>query len=826
MLTVDKIYNIMIRNFFTTTLRGLLKNKPYFLINTLGLALGVCGALIIFTKIRYELSFDRFHTKAERIYRINTDEHHPNGDQYQEGTYYPVAHLLRNDFLDMLESVTHTKYEEEGLITIYENNTPKRFKEKGIGFVEPQFFEIFEFCTEEKWLAGNPETAIVDKKSVVLTKTLAQKYFHPAGDYSTVLGQRILYGNKIDMVVTGVVEDFPPNTDFPFNMLIPFDALEGYDEFYSLEKWNFLADNVQCYVLLAEDYTAVQLEGSLPDFARKYIGKKADKISFRLQPLADIHFNPRYSNFSDRTVRYEVLWGLGIIAFMLIITACINFINLATAQSVKRSKEVGIRKVLGSSRGQLVAFFLGETFIITAFAVLLALGAAEAFLFKFHDMLDIVAGVNLASLPGTYFFLLAVSLLVTLLAGLYPALVLSSFRPMAALKNSISGQAANRSRFFLLRKGLVMVQFTLSQVLIIGTLVVSQQMQYFQNKSLGFDKEAIILASLPDTLGTDKLEVLKNQMLDNPYIRQVSFSIGSPTAENNLDTKFKITASPDADQAYSTEVKTIDEDYLPVFDLQIAAGRALTQADLEHKRALVNETLVKTAGITQPEAVIGEQIQILGDKYEIIGVVKDFHTQSFHEKINPCALFYFPHFLREAAIKIDTEGGVQHVQEAITHLEKVWNTSFPEYVFDYQFLDDYLTTNYEQENKTFRYFQLFSGLAILIGCLGLYGLVSFLAEQKTKEVGIRKVLGASVGNIIGLFSKEYISLILLAFLIAAPLAYYFMHSWLENFAYQIDLKLDVFASAILISICIAFLTVGYKSYRAAVANPVESLRSE
>jgi putative ABC transport system permease protein len=355
---------------------------------------------------------------------------------------------------------------------------------------------------------------------------------------------------------------------------------------------------------------------------------------------------------------------------------------------------------------------------------------------------------------------------------------------------------------------------------------VSQQMQDFQNKSLGFEKDAIVLAPLPDTLGTDKLDALKNQMLDNPHIRQVSFSIGSPTAENNLDTKFKIVSGTNPDQGYSTEVKTIDADYAAIFDLQMVTGRLLIPSDLQHKRALVNETLVKTAGFTQPEAAIGEQIQILGDKYEIIGVVKDFHTQSFHEKINPCALFYFPHFLREAAIKIDTEGEMQHVQEAIAHLENVWNTSFPEYVFDYQFLDDYLATNYEQENKTFHYFQLFSALAILIGCLGLYGLISFMAEQKTKEVGIRKVLGASVSSIIALFSKEYMLLIVLAFLAAAPLAYYFMHSWLENFAYRIDLGIGVFALGMLISITIAFLTVGYKSYRAAVANPIDSLRNE
>ena len=816
----------MIRSFLITTLRGLLKNKPYFFINTLGLALGVCGALIIFTKIRYELSFDRFHTKAERIYRLNTDEHSANGDNYEPGTYYPVAHLLRNEYPELLESVTHTKYEEEGQVTLEASTGPVRFKEKGIGFVEPQFLEMFEFCADDRWLAGNPNTALVDKNSVVLTQTLAQKYFQPQGDYSHVLGRRLSYENKIDLVVTGVIEDLPPNTDFPFNLLMPYAALEGYDEFYSIDKWNFLADNVQCYVLLAEDYSSDQLTASLPEFAKKYMGEKAERISFNLQPLSDIHFNPRYGNFTGRIMRYEVLWSLAIVAILLIITACINFVNLATAQSVKRSKEVGIRKVLGSSRKQLVTFFLGETFIITAFAVLMALGAAEAFLFKFHHVLDIAAGVNLAGLPATYLFLCIVALGVTLLAGLYPAWVLSAFRPVFALKNSFSSPMGGRTKSFSLRKGLVVVQFAISQILIIGTLVVSQQMQYFQNKSLGFDKDAIVLASLPDTLGADKLDALKNQLLDNPHIRQVSFGIGSPTAENNLDTKFKMTSMAEDEQGYATEVKTIDADYVATFDLQMAAGRALSPPDLQHKRALVNETLVKTAGFTQAEEAIGEQIIILGDTYEIIGVVKDFHMHSFHEEINPCVLLYFPQFLWEAAIKINTGGGMQNVQEAIAHLENVWNTSFPEYVFDYQFLDDYLATNYEQENKTFRYFQLFAGLAILIGCLGLYGLVSFMAEQKTKEVGIRKVLGASVRSIMALFSKEYILLIMLAFFVAAPLAYYFMHNWLENFAYRIDLEIGVFAIGMLISIGIAFLTVGYKSYRAAVANPVESLKDE
>ncbi len=816
----------MIRSFLTTTLRGLVKNKPYFLINTLGLALGVCGALIIFTKIRYELSFDRFHTKADSIYRINTDEHDANGDQHQPGTYYPVAHLLRNDFPEMLESVTHTKLEEEGLVAIEENGVLTRFREENIGFVEPQFIQIFDFGKDEQWLAGNPATALNNKNSVILTEKLAQKYFQPQEDYSAVLGRRMLYGNKIDLVVTGVIKDFPPNTDFPFNMLIHFAALEGYDDFYSLEKWNLLSSSVQCYVLLSEGLAPEQFAALLPGFAEKYLGDKADRITFRLQPLADIHFNSAYGNFNDRTAQHEVLWSLAIVAMMLIITACINFMNLATAQSVKRSKEVGIRKVLGSSRKQLVAFFLGETFIITAFAVLLALGAAEAFLFQFHDMLDIAPNISLAYMPATYLFLLIITLVVTFLAGLYPAWVLSAFRPMLALKNALSNINSRSTKSISLRKGLVMVQFVISQILIIGTLIISQQMQYFQNKSLGFDKEAIINVILPDTLSEQKLEVLKNRLLENTSIQQVSFGIGGPIAESNIDTRFKMASSANEEQAYTAEIKTIDADYIDTYNLQLVAGRPLAQADLQQKRALVNETLVKTVGFAQPGEAVGQIIKVFSGDYEIIGVVQDFHIQSLHQKIRPCVLLYYPFFMRSAGIKVNTNGGMQTVQDALSHVEKVWSTTYPDYVFDYQFLDDYLATNYEQENKTFRYFQLFAGLAILIGCLGLYGLVSFLAEQKTKEVGIRKVLGASVSNIIGLFSKEYIYLIALAFLLAAPLAYYFMHSWLENFAYRIDLKAGVFAIGILISFGIAFLTVGYKSYRAAAANPVESLRNE
>ncbi len=816
----------MIRNFLKTTLRGLLKNKPYFIINTLGLALGVCGALIIFTKIRYEMSFDRFHTKAERIYRLNTDELHPNGDNYNPGTYYPVAHLLRNDYPELLESVTHTKYEEGGLIVIEENGDFKRFKEENIGFVESQFIQMFDFCTPDNWLSGNPETALQDKNSVVLTEKLAQKYFQPKGDYSTVLGQRLLYENKVDLVVTGVIGDFPPNTDFPFAMLIPFAALEGYDEFYDLEKWNFLSSSVQCYVLLAEGHTPGQFSATLPGFAEKYLGDKAKRNSFKLQPLSDIHFNPEYGNFSERTVRYEVLWSLGIIALMLVITACINFVTLATAHSVKRSKEVGIRKVLGSSRQQLIAFFLGETFIIIAFAVLLALGAAEAFLFQFHDVLDIAPDINLATLPTTYLFLLIITLVVTLLAGLYPAWILSAFQPMLALKNSLGNQHTRNGKNISLRKGLVVVQFAISQILIIGTLVVSQQMQYFQNKSLGFDKEAIVTVDLPDTLSEQKLEVLKSRLLENANIRQASFGIGGPVAESNIDTRFKLATSSDDEQAYTTEIKTVDADYISTFNLQMTAGRVLTQSDLQHKRALVNEALVKTTGFAQPEEALGQQIKVFGDTYEIIGVVQDFHMHSLHQKIRPCVLLYYPFFMRSAGIKINTVGGIQTVQDAIAHVEKVWNTTFPEYLFDYQFLDEYLATHYEQENKTFRYFQLFSVLAILIGCLGLYGLVSFMAEQKTKEVGIRKVLGASVSHILVLFSKEFISLVLVAFCIAGPVAWYVMQQWLENFEYKIGMGMGVFLVAIMASMCIAVLTAGYQSVKAAVANPVKSLRSE
>ena len=800
----------MIKNYFKTALRNLVRNKIYAAINITGLAVGIAACVLIFLVVQFELSFDNFHKDKDRIYRLVTVPYKENaGFNKTAAVPIPVAEGLRIDY-PQLEKVAAI-FGRDGQITVSsedKNQPEKKFKEEGsLYFAEPSFFDIFHF----EWLAGNSKTALTAPNTAVLTRETAEKYF---GDWKSAIGKSIKYNNRDIYQITGILKNIPSNTDFPLKVVVSYKSLKNVD----LTDWVGTYGHGYCFVKLPAELSAAQFNLYLHDFVKKH--KPADHANdgIMLQPLADMHFNPEFGNFSGHLFSRKLITTLSLIALFLLIIACVNFINLSTAQAVNRSREVGVRKVLGSNRRQLILQFLIETGLITIFAVALAVCMAELSLPFLNELLLINLKLNIND-PQLLLFLILVTVCVTLLSGFYPALVSSGFNPIHAFKNKF---ATEMVRGISLRKGLVILQFGIAQVLFICVLVMVSQMNYFHNSSLGFNKESIVNVPIPgDSISQAKMGIVRQELLEQPGITDVSFSTFSPLDNDIWNNYFKFDHSPNKTD-FLTFFKWADASFFKTFHLEFIAGRPYAESDTL-REFVVNETLVKKLGIRNPMDILGKEINFWDQKRAlVVGVVKDFHTNSLQTPIIPCVMGCWKDAYGVIGIKIVPE----KTKQTLAAIEKIWNATYPEYVYEYQFLDEKINNYYKEENRLSLLYEIFAGIAIFISCLGLYGLVSFMAVQRTKEVGVRKVLGASVINIMYLFSKEFTILIGAAFLIAAPLAYYFMESWLEGFAFRISIGVGIFLLAVGGSIVIACLTVGYTAFRAAIANPIKSLRTE
>ena len=788
----------MFRNYFKIAWRNLNKYKAYSIINVLGLTLGIASCLIIFLVVRNELGYDNFHGKANRIYRVTL-----HALDYNPCVSMAVIPAMRNDFPE-LEQTSQVWYHESGLVKI--NQT--RYSEKGFIYADEHFPAIFDY----QWLAGNPATALSEPNSVVLTESIARKYF---GE-KTAIGQIVNLDNQFDLKVTGLIKDVPGNTHLPFLFAVSFETVKK-DLKGAMSNFYWIMSGSFAYIVIPQNYSILQLEKKMPAFIEKNWGKNiAKEAVLPFQQLKDIHFDQRYlNNTISPTTSRETYWALAAVALLIIIIASINFINLATAQAIKRAKEVGIRKVLGSNRSQLIRQFLSETAAIVLLSVLLSLIVTGIFLPQAAKWLDIKIDIRQLGEPAVIGLLASITVMVILLAGLYPAFVQSSFRPAESLKSAKNIPF----RGLTLRKGLVIVQFAISQILIIGTLVVADQMDFFQNRDMGFNKDAVISFGIPDQA---KREIVRQQLTVNPGVKEVSFSSGAPVYNNSYTSFSSTELGITKDDV--TEVKFIDERYTDMFELKMLAGEKVTKTNKNDTPydVVVNETMIHKLGILDPHEAIGKNILVNGRHSTIIGAVQDFQSESKHKKRRPCVLIYQPESFYMASVRIQTKG----MRQTIDRIDKMWSGLFPNDLFEYEFLDDHIASFYKQEQKVYTAFKLFSFIAILIGCLGLYGLVAFAAAQRTKEVGIRKVLGASLLNIVSLFTKEFILLIAVAFVVAAPIAYYVMHNWLENFAYQIKMGGGIFLVAIGASFMIAAFTIAYQAFKSALANPVKSLRTE
>jgi putative ABC transport system permease protein len=790
----------MIKNYLTVTLRNLRKHKAYSLINVTGLAIGMACSILILLWVRDELSFDRFHANAAQIHRVYRDEAVTAPGSGSALTSPPMAAAFKKDFPEVLKSTRFGTWQRR-LIT----NGDKSFTETGYMHADPDFFEMFSFPL----VKGDPKTAFSNPYSVVLTESAAAKYFG-ADD---PMGQHLTIDRTFDVVVTGIVQDPPLNSSLTFTMLSPFQILlTQYIGDDNSDNWGF--NSFSTFLLLAPEVRAADFNAKLEGYLQRYVADDTDRLA--VQRLTDIHLLSDLGHDFRNKGSIKYVWIFSALALFILAIASINFMNLTTARSAKRAREVGMRKVVGARRSQLVRQFFGESIVMSLLALGVALIFVELSLAPFNSLSGkaITTGwlENLPVLLGC----LGISLATGIFSGVYPALFLSSFRPIRVLKGSVHA-AGGGSAF---RKTLVIIQFSLSVFLITGTAVISRQLTYMRNKDLGFDKERIIHLRLFGEL-TKKYPVIWERLLRNPDVVSVTASLALPTDIQNSP------GSPEwegKDPNAKMEIKAdfVDFDYIETFGIPIVEGRSFSRefATDADEAYLVNEEAVRRMGLERP--AVGKRFAFWGKEGRIVGVMKDAHFQTFHQKIEPLAFKIFPDWLRFLYIKIrpgDTAA-------ALASIEKTWASLNLGYPFDYRFLDEDFDNLYRTEARMGTLFRTFAALAVFIACLGLFGLASFMAEQRTKEIGIRRVLGASVPGIAAMMSREFAIWVLAANLVAWPAAWFFMGRWLQGFAYRAELSVWSFVLSGAIALAVALATVGSLSVRAASANPTDALRYE
>jgi ABC-type antimicrobial peptide transport system permease subunit len=798
----------MYKSYFKIGWRNLLGNKAYTLINMAGLALSVVCAIFIFSFVRQHLAVDNFHPYPERTYRVVT-ELHRDVVAYQSNVPSPLGEHFRNDYT-YAEKIARVYTESDALITLRKENELVKFKETGgIAFTEASFFEIFHFPL----LKGKPGAVLKEPNTAILTERMARKFF---GDKDPI-GEVFWFQNRFPFTITGVLRDLPANTDIRSEIFVSYPSLQAFDPWLADDTggWGGIRDGMKCYVVLKPGVPTTQVEGVLSAYVKKFRPTSKNVHHYKLQPLHDIHFNAQYGG----PVAESKLWVILIIGVFLIVTACVNFINLASAQVLRRSKDVGVRKTLGSTKRQLFGQFIVETALITFGAIAVAAVLSYATFPYINRLFQTQIQINLFSDGTLLLFMLGVGVGITLLAGYYPAAVLAGFQPVAALKGKLLQQ---RRGGFNTRRTLIVAQFVIAQVLMIGMLVIMNQMRFARQSDLGFDKEAIVMV----TVGRDSTRTiaatLKNEIARIPGVEKITLCYAAPSSSNDWGNSIRFENSTE-EVNFRTSIKSADADYLSTFGLTLVAGRNLVPSD-SVREMLINEAMARKLGLPSAEEALGRYIYANGGQMKgaIVGVLKDFHDKSFHEDISAVLITTYTEDYSNYAVKID----LTNAHTILATIEEKWLQLHPDQLFEYEFLDDSIAGFYKAEETSLKLIQTFSFIAIFIGCLGLYGLVSFMIAQKTKEIGIRKVLGGTVAHITWLFGKEFIQLIVIAFLIAAPIGWWSMRQWLQDYKFQVPLDAATFLWAFGGSCFVAACTIGYQVLKTAGTNPVKSLRTE
>ncbi|HTR31639.1 MAG TPA: ABC transporter permease [Puia sp.] len=798
-------------------MRSLRRNQSYTLINFSGLTVGMVACLLLFLLVRYETSFDTFHSKRDRIYRVISVNHDPKGDWRNAAAPFPLAEALKSGF-PQIEEVAPTYLDWGVKVTIDQGKggEPKILKENPL-YVAPSFFKVFDFGS----LEGDPNVLLDAPYTVMLTKSTAERYF---GDWRSAVGKTLTLYHNVLVKVAGILKDPPPNTDFPFTIVVSHSTLTAAKiKNLSPNDWVNLSSAVNCYIVLRTGVSATSEEQQIDRMVRSHRSEEAKNNGVGLQALAQMHYDGKLDVYSGKTFSLSLVRALVWIGVFLLVIACINFINLATAQAINRAREVGVRKVLGSGRRELILRFLGETGILSG----LALASSILLAIPLLGPVNVLLGAQLTSAPlasaDVIVFLLGLWVAVTILAGVYPSFVLSGFNPVAALK---SKTAASSTRGLSLRRALVVLQFVVAQVLITGVLVIVSQMNYFRHADLGFVKNAIINVPIPgDSLSRSRYAGLRDELMKNPGVEGFSYSFTAPTDNSGTWSDFRYDHQA-AKTPFGAALKFADTGYFSLYHLQLVAGRIYsnTYTSDTTREFVINETCAKRLGLHRPDEALGHEINFWDRAHvgRIVGVVKDFNVQSLKDSISPVVMWPWPLIYQTANIKLQPT----RIKEALAAVQKAWTGAFPNSYFEYQFVEDKLAALYSQEEQLGTLYEVFAGIAIFISCLGLYGLISFMAVQRNKEIGIRKVLGASVSQVVALLSREFTLLVLTAFVVATPVSWYFMQRWLENYVYRIVLGPRFFVLTAVAAVVIAWMAVGYRAVRAAIANPAGALRAE
>ncbi len=801
----------MYENYLKVALRNLLKKKAYSAINIFGLGLGMACCMMILMYVEYERSFDNYHTKKDRIYRVIHGSQTDDLSNYWVWGNAPIGPALADNFPE-IDKVLQFSGRSDILLT----NGDKIYQEDGVFFMDSTAFDVFDW----KLLKGNPKTALAAPFSIVLTESTAKKYFGDEDPLGKLLKGSESPGraNAGEYLVTGVMADVPANSHFNFNALLSLSTFrKSIPDIFSM--WGYV--DFYTYFLVNDKFDKAKFEQKIPKFIAGYFKDPKDKYTIALEPLKDVYLRSAAQRQPGETGSLSNLYIFSVIGLFILAIAIINFMNLSTARSMERGKEVGVRKSIGAGRVSLISQFLGESFVVVfmsmAVAVLLVVLALPGMIDITGRALDIKPFIT----PLNIALLVTGSFVIGIIAGSYPSFVLSAFSPVMVLKGiNKSGKGG-----VILRRGLVIFQFSLSIALVAGTIIVYFQMDHILNKDLGFDKERMLIIDYNyDEQVNRNREVLKTEMEANAYILSAAFSRSVPGSYfPNAGTEVQ---SPDGDNKIMNgqPIFQVGVDFVDHFGLKLVAGRSYSR---DHPSdtiggLVINEAAAKQFGYTNPADIIGKKYKQWGREGEIIGVVKDFNFTSLHRKIEPLTMPLEPYACRYLSLKVKSDNMAATIEE----VHQVWNRIAPHRPFLYSFLDGDFAKQYEKDFSFRKLFTIFSCLAIFIACLGLLGLATYTAELRTKEIGIRKVLGANVANIVTLISKDFIVLILMSMLIATPVAWHFMNQWLNGFAYHIEIEFWVFLLAGLNALVIAVLTISYQAIRAALANPVKALKSE
>lgn len=787
-------------------LRNLWKNKGYTAINILGLSIGMSSCILIFIFIHFQLSFDKEQSKGDRIYRFVSDWTYNSSEDHTQGVPIPLAAAARDEFagLDKVGRISR----DAGIITIKDEiGKPVLKEEEQTYYVETDFFDIFDF----NWIAGKARPGLNEPNTVALSSSLAIKYF---GTVDKALGKTILYNNELNLRVVGVFADQPENSSFPLNVVISYPTYSRKHE----TDWDSVGSNNECYFLLKEGFSIADLQKPLKDFNTKYFKDKnlSGNQTTGIQSLSDIHFSELYGNFADSSITRTQIYGLAVIGIFLMVTACINFINLATAQAINRSKEVGVRKVMGSGRKQLVVQFLTETFAINLIALLIGCVMAEIALPTMQNLFSVKISFSLFASPVIFVFMTAMLFIVSFLAGFYPAMIMSGFSPALAIKNKVIVNSGSLS----MRKILVVVQFSITVILLISTLFIIKQMAYVREKPLGFDSKAIVMLSAPtDSISKTRRAGLMQRIMQIPGVQGLSYCVRPPLSGDMNTTNFSLNGKENKD--FEVRLTPADENYFSTFGLKFLAGRAYQKSSII-TGYVVNETFLKKVGISDPETAMGKLITQNKKTAPIVGVVEDFNDQSLKEKISPMLIFSEERRYYKSAIKMDSKRTIPIMKE----VAQIWNSTYPNEIYKARFVEESINKYYSNEQLMGTLLKGFAGVIIFISVIGLFGLISFVAAQRTKEMAIRKVLGATTVELVKMLNGSFLKMVLIANLVAWPVAYLLVSRWLEGFAYRTDIGVWPFVAAMVISMFITLITVSFRSYRAAVTNAIDALKYE